>query len=56
MSISIEQDRVCALILAEPEGIIRLFVNEGEPLAALLRRMKVEGKSGTPPRSREMKA
>ncbi len=31
-----------ALILAEPEGFVRLFVNEGEPLAALLRKMKVK--------------
>ncbi len=33
-----------ALILAEPEGFVRLFVNEGEPMAALLRKMKVESK------------
>jgi LuxR family maltose regulon positive regulatory protein len=33
-----------ALILSEPEGFVRLFVNEGEPLAALLRKIKVESK------------
>ncbi len=29
-----------ALVLAEPEGYIRTFVDEGEPLAALLRQIK----------------
>jgi len=31
-----------ALILAEPEGYIRLFVDEGQPLAELLRRTKIQ--------------
>ncbi len=31
-----------ALSLAEPEGYIRLFVDEGQPMAKLLGRMKVE--------------
>ena len=32
-----------ALALAEPEGYVRLFVDEGLPLARLLRRMQEEG-------------
>jgi LuxR family maltose regulon positive regulatory protein len=32
-----------ALALAEPEGYVRLFVDEGPPLARLLRRMQEEG-------------
>lgn len=32
-----------ALTLAEPEGFIRLFVDEGQPMAELLERMKAEG-------------
>ncbi|MCA9872149.1 MAG: hypothetical protein KC441_00780, partial [Anaerolineales bacterium] len=32
-----------ALVLAEPEGYVRLFVAEGQPLAALLQRLKAEG-------------
>jgi LuxR family maltose regulon positive regulatory protein len=32
-----------ALTLAEPEGYIRSFVDEGAPMAALLERMKAEG-------------
>jgi LuxR family maltose regulon positive regulatory protein len=32
-----------ALTLAEPEGYVRLFVDEGAPMAELLRRMKDEG-------------
>ena len=32
-----------ALALAEPEGYIRIFVDEGQPIAELLERMKVEG-------------
>jgi ATP/maltotriose-dependent transcriptional regulator MalT len=32
-----------ALVLAEPEGYVRLFVDEGPPLARLLRRMQEEG-------------
>ncbi len=39
-----------ALTLAEPEGYVRIFVDEGEPMAALLGRMKAdplsEGRSG----------
>jgi LuxR family maltose regulon positive regulatory protein len=31
-----------ALTLAEPEGYIRIFVDEGEPMKLLLQRMKVE--------------
>ena len=37
--ITIEQ----ALSLAEPEGYIRLFVDEGRPMEKLLKRMKDEG-------------
>lgn len=33
----------CALTLAEPEGYIRLFVDEGPPMAILLKKMKAEG-------------
>jgi LuxR family maltose regulon positive regulatory protein len=32
-----------ALSLAEPEGFIRVFVDEGEPMRVLLKRMKDEG-------------
>jgi len=32
-----------ALALAEPEGYVRIFVDEGAPMAALLARMKDEG-------------
>ncbi len=32
-----------ALTLAEPEGYVRIFVDEGPPMAALLTRMKDEG-------------
>ncbi len=32
-----------ALALAEPGGLIRIFVDEGEAMAELLRRMKAEG-------------
>lgn len=32
-----------ALSLAEPEGYVRIFVDEGEPMAALLERIKAEG-------------
>ena len=32
-----------ALMLAEPEGYVQLFVDEGKPIADLLTRMKVEG-------------
>ncbi len=32
-----------ALVLAEPEGYVRIFVDEGAPMAALLGRMKAEG-------------
>ena len=32
-----------ALTLAEPEGYVRIFVDEGPPMAALLTRMKEEG-------------
>jgi LuxR family maltose regulon positive regulatory protein len=35
-----------ALELAEPEGYVRIFVDEGRPMAALL--TKIEGKAGTP--------
>jgi LuxR family maltose regulon positive regulatory protein len=31
-----------ALALAEPEGYVRIFVDEGAPMAALLKRMKAE--------------
>jgi hypothetical protein len=44
------------LILAEPEGFVRLFVNEGELLAALLRKMKVESKRMTAYRARLLAA
>ena len=33
-----------ALALAEPEGYVRLFVDEGPPLARLLRRMQEESR------------
>jgi LuxR family maltose regulon positive regulatory protein len=39
-----------ALTLAEPEGYIRVFVDEGEPMRALLERMK-DAPSGPPPHS-----
>lgn len=32
-----------ALILAEPEGYVRIFVNEGEPLARLLKQLAITG-------------
>ena len=32
-----------ALTLAEPEGYVRLFVGEGQPMAEMLKRMKAEG-------------
>jgi LuxR family maltose regulon positive regulatory protein len=32
-----------ALILAEPEGYVRVFVNEGEPIALLLRQLVASG-------------
>jgi LuxR family maltose regulon positive regulatory protein len=32
-----------ALMLAEPEGYMRLFLDEGAPMAKLLQRMKAEG-------------
>ena len=32
-----------ALIIAEPEGFIRTFIDEGQPIAELLLRMKAEG-------------
>ncbi len=32
-----------ALILAEPEGYIRVFINEGEPIAQLLRQLAASG-------------
>jgi len=32
-----------ALVLAEPQGYIRIFVNEGEPMAALLREVSNRG-------------
>jgi LuxR family maltose regulon positive regulatory protein len=34
-----------ALTLAEPQGYVRTFVDEGEPLRLLLQRMKAEGRS-----------
>jgi LuxR family maltose regulon positive regulatory protein len=37
------QTLVDALARAEPEGFIRIFVDEGEPMAELLKRMKSEG-------------
>jgi LuxR family maltose regulon positive regulatory protein len=33
-----------ALTLAEPEGYLRIFVDEGPPMAALLKKMKVENR------------
>jgi LuxR family maltose regulon positive regulatory protein len=36
-----------ALALAEPEGYVRLFVDEGEPMAELLTRMNASRESGT---------
>jgi LuxR family maltose regulon positive regulatory protein len=33
-----------ALVLAEPEGYVRLFVDEGAPLAALLARLRAVGR------------
>jgi LuxR family transcriptional regulator, maltose regulon positive regulatory protein len=35
-----------ALTLAEPEGFVRIFVDEGKPMAELL--AKIEAKEGTP--------
>jgi LuxR family maltose regulon positive regulatory protein len=35
-----------ALVLAEPEGYVRIFVDEGKPMAELLTR--IEAKAGTP--------
>ena len=32
-----------ALALAEPEGYVRTFVDEGEPMRLLLQRRKAEG-------------
>ena len=37
-----------ALTLAEPEGYVRIFVDEGKSMAELLKRL--EAKSGTPER------
>ncbi len=34
-----------ALVLAEPEGYVRVFVDEGEPMRLLLQRMKAGGRS-----------
>jgi LuxR family maltose regulon positive regulatory protein len=36
-----------ALFLAEPEGYVRTFIDEGEPMARLLRRALAEGFGGT---------
>ena len=35
-----QADLQCALAIAEPEGYVRIFVDEGEPMAALLKELK----------------
>jgi LuxR family maltose regulon positive regulatory protein len=37
-----------ALVIAEPEGYVRLFVDEGPPLAVLLARRRVEHRAARP--------
>ena len=40
-----------ALAIAEPEGYVRIFVDEGEPMAALLRQFPTSGPAGNRARS-----
>jgi len=44
-----------ALTLAEPDGYVRIFVDEGPPMAELLRRMQVENESLKPDEGGGMK-
>ena len=39
------------MTLAEPEGYVRVFIDEGPPMAALLRALAKQGTAGTWPSS-----